>query len=135
MLNRTATGTLFRLMLISYYISLHSGQGEFLAKTKNDGTLCVMPEEKESRPISVRLTPDILARLNRISERSGLSRSSVIKVLVNSFLERVGDEAISGHALQAWEEAIMNLDGRTRRLRVAEDPEGYRPSSRRRKKK
>lgn len=94
-----------------------------------------MSEEKETKPISVRLTPVMLSRLNRIAERSGLSRSSVIKVLVNSFLEKVGDEAISGHALQAWEEAIKDLDGRTHRFRVAEEPETYRASGRRPKKK
>lgn len=83
-----------------------------------------MPKE-ESIPVSIRLSPDVLKRLTFIADRSGLSRSSVIKVLVNSFLEKVGNEPISGHALQAWEEAIRDLDGRTHRLSVAEKKGAY----------
>lgn len=66
----------------------------------------------ESKPIPVRLDDSLIARLDRIADRIGTNRSSVIRMLVSSW----GDsfEATGHSALPAdWERIMADLDGRS----------------------
>ncbi len=87
----------------------------------------------ESKPIPVRLDDALIARLDRIADRIGTNRSSVIRMLVSSWVdsfERSGTAALPMN----WEDLMADLDGRTTaQLRkdsdvalVREDPGEYK---------
>ena len=87
----------------------------------------------ETKPIPVRLTPEILARLDNVADKTGLgNRAAVIKLCLSSFLKYIEKEGISS-IQPGWAEILSDLDGRTHRydvksepvMRVAETPPHY----------
>jgi predicted transcriptional regulator len=67
----------------------------------------------KSKTIPVRLNADLLARLDRLAEAAGLSRSAVIKFCVSTFTEAITD--LRGPHLERLKEQLRQLDGRTHR--------------------
>lgn len=85
----------------------------------------------ETKPIPVRLSPEIISRLDAAAERMGNTRAGVIKLCLASFLdgfERKGTAALPLN----WETLLDQLDGRTvdSRARVPGLPENIGDSSR-----
>ena len=70
---------------------------------------------KDGEPISVRLPPDIIQRLDNAAQSMGLgNRTSLIKMSVSSFLDYFDQNGTAGLPLN-WQEIIHQLDGRTHR--------------------
>ena len=86
----------------------------------------------KAKPIPVRLSDEIIDRLDRAAKRAHLSsRTEVIKICVASFLDYFEREGVASLPLN-WEEILRSMDGRTKKnitykvnkqpdLRVAED--------------
>lgn len=100
----------------------------------------------EGRSIPVRLSPEVIERLDRVAKRTGMSRNSLMKFCVSTFAYEMETGELSTKTLQAWQEVLKNLDGRTHRyaprgeraLKVAEGKGGYpkkKQSARVRKKR
>ncbi len=70
---------------------------------------------KDSVPIAVRLSPEIIQRLDKAAANLGLgNRTSLIKMSVSSFLDYFEQTGVAGLPLN-WQEIIHQLDGRTHR--------------------
>lgn len=66
----------------------------------------------ETKPIPVRLGDDVITRLDRASKRIGSNRASVIRFLVDSWLdhfEKHGRASLPPN----WEELVNSMDNRT----------------------
>ena len=93
-----------------------------------------------SKPIPVKLSDEIIARLDRVSLSSGLNnRSAVIKFCLNAFLDHLDKTGITGLP-NDWKEILRDLDGRThrytqQRLLAADGAESYNQQRKRRTKK
>ncbi len=97
----------------------------------------------EGRSIPVRLSPEVIERLDRVAKRTGMSRNALMKFCVSTFAYEMESGELSTRTLQAWQKVLKDLDGRTHRyaprdvrdLKVAEGKERYRqgggPRSRR----
>ena len=68
----------------------------------------------ETKPIPVRLDDDLIARLDLIAKRIGTTRSSVIRMLVSSWVESFERDGASALPMD-WEAVMLQLDGRTRK--------------------
>ena len=87
----------------------------------------------EGRSIPVRLSPEVIERLDRVAKRTGMSRNGLMKFCVSTFAYEMESGELSTRTLQAWQEVLKNLDGRTHRysphgeraLKVAEGKGGY----------
>lgn len=80
----------------------------------------------ETKPIPVRLDDALIARLDRIADRIGTTRSSVIRMLVSTWVESF-ERAGTASLPMNWESLMADLDGRTssKFTLVAEDPTPY----------
>lgn len=67
-----------------------------------------------ARTIPIRLTGDIIARLDRLAKASGLTRTAVMRICISSFTEVVGS-SLTSNQLGALREKLRELDGRTYR--------------------
>jgi metal-responsive CopG/Arc/MetJ family transcriptional regulator len=67
------------------------------------------------KPIPVTLSPEIIARLDRVSAQSGMNnRSAVIKFCLSTFLDYIEEHGVRGLPAN-WEEMVKHHDGRTHR--------------------
>jgi predicted DNA-binding protein len=70
----------------------------------------------EGKPIPVRLSPDIIRRLDAVAKKTGMStRASIIKICVTGFLDYFERTGMAGLPLN-YREIIQSLDGRTRQF-------------------
>jgi len=70
---------------------------------------------KESMPLSVRLSFEMIERLENAAKKMGLgSRMAVLKMCVESFLEDFEKHGVAGLPLD-WRKIIHDLDGRSQR--------------------
>ena len=70
---------------------------------------------KKDAPVSVRLSLEIIRRLDQAAENIGLgNRTSLIKMSVSSFLDYFDRHGMTGLPLN-WKEILHDLDGRTHR--------------------
>lgn len=67
----------------------------------------------ETKPIPVRLGDDVIKRLDAVAGRIGSNRASVMRLLVNTWLD---DFELKGKACLPpnWERLMNELDGRTK---------------------
>ncbi len=83
----------------------------------------------KSKPIPVKLPDDLIQRLDRVSELTGLqNRSQVIRLCIKSFLDyfdHYGESALPVN----WKEILAEIDGRTvsyqRLMKAADKPVEY----------
>lgn len=77
----------------------------------------------ESRSIPVRLSPEVIERLDRVAKRTGMSRNALMKFCVSTFAYEMENGELSTRTLQAWQKVLKDLDGRTHRYapRAARD--------------
>jgi len=69
----------------------------------------------KAKPIPVRLTDEIIDRLDRVAQCAHLSsRTEVIKICVASFLDYFEREGVVSLPLN-WEEILRSMDGRTKK--------------------
>ncbi len=68
----------------------------------------------EGRPIPVRLSPDVISRLDTSSKRFHINRAGVIKLCLLSFLDHI-DKVGSASLPLNWEEMLKSADGRRQR--------------------
>jgi hypothetical protein len=69
------------------------------------------------KPIPVKLTEELIARIDRVSEKIGLhNRSAVIKFCVSTFIDHFEQHGETSLPLN-WREILRELDGRTHRYR------------------
>ena len=95
----------------------------------------------EGRTIPVRLSPDVIERLDAVARRTGMSRNALMKFCVSTFAYEMEKGDLTADTLRAWGEVLRDLDGRTHRygptaggasLKVAETGRTYRrPPSKR----
>lgn len=88
-----------------------------------------------SKPIPVKLSDELIARLDAVSASTGLNnRSALIKFCISTFLEHVERSGLKGLPAE-WEEILRDLDGRSHRYAklkmVAEEREPYGPARKR----
>jgi hypothetical protein len=76
-----------------------------------------------SRNIPIRLTGDVIKRIDRIAERFGMTRSGVVKFCTQSFLEEFESSGKSALPIN-WREILHNLDGRVSRHRQSQTATG-----------
>lgn len=70
-----------------------------------------------AKPIPVKLSDEIIARLDRVSLATGLNnRSAVIKFCISTFLDHIERSGRAGLPAD-WKEILRDMDGRTYRYR------------------
>ena len=79
----------------------------------------------EGKPIPVRLSEEIISRLDSVAKSSGLAnRTAVIKLCVGSFLDHFEKTGTSALPLD-WKEILREQDGRTHRYAVVAEANGH----------
>ncbi len=82
----------------------------------------------ETKPIPVRLSAEMIDRLDRAATKAHLSnRSEVIKLCISSFLEYFEGNGVAALPLD-WKEMLRDLDGRTRSHPKGIDVAGNEPA-------
>lgn len=89
----------------------------------------------ESKPIPVRLSEDILERLDRVAERMGSNRAALIRFCTQTFLKHMETNGVRDLPPD-WRQILEAMDGRTSRHQaiVAEAPVSYKTPKKRAKK-
>lgn len=77
-------------------------------------------------PIPVRLSPDIIARIDDVADQMGNTRAGVIKLCITSFLAHFEESGGLASLPLDWKDVLDSLDGRTiggrRQLEGAKEP-------------
>lgn len=79
----------------------------------------------ESKPIPVRLSDEVIKRLDAVAKKSGLeSRTAVIKLCLSAFLDSY--EADGAAALpREWKKLLRDTDGRSHRYSLVAEVNGH----------
>lgn len=78
----------------------------------------------EGRSIPVRLSPEVIERLDAVAKRTGMTRNGLMKFCVSTFAYEMEDGVLNTETIRAWRDVLKNLDGRTHRY----TPKGREPA-------
>lgn len=79
----------------------------------------------EAKPIPVRLSEEVIKRLDAVALKSGLdNRTAVIKLCIGSFLDHFEKAGTAALPLD-WKEVLKIQDGRTHRYAVVAEANGH----------